>query len=123
MKIVELRIGNLINFVNEEKKVLAITDKYVSSFTIDNINPIYNLIEDCKGIKLNKEWLLKFGFEYDKYTNEYNIGLFIIVQFRLGIDLRERFEFFSNDFNPELKYVHQLQNLYFTLTNTELKLI
>lgn len=74
--------------------------------------------QDMEPIPLTEEWLLKFGFE--KEDGVFSKGIFEVVQLRRGIDLRERFEFVSHNFNPDLDYVHQLQNLYFALTGKEL---
>jgi hypothetical protein len=70
---------------------------------------------EVEPIPLTEEWLLKFGFEI---TNNFQT--------------KDRFQTYKkNDIIwfeygyivIELKYVHQLQNLYFTLTGEELKLI
>ncbi len=86
--------------------------------------------DKIKPIKLTEEWLLKLGFS-DK---EYKLGY-------IGIDIK--YEFTITDFvltKPtvlgewqknyawehvkhrftELKYVHQLQNIYYSLTGQEL---
>jgi len=83
--------------------------------------------ERYKAIKLTEEKLLRFGFE-DLEKHNYS---------KLYITIKK--VFFPNDFivifngmgvNPVLipcngqtnvKYIHQLQNLYFFLTNEELK--
>jgi len=83
--------------------------------------------ELCKyqPIPLIEEWLLKFGFAErhgDKNFSAWWIGmnpvthdwLFNIKQFK-----DENKFFFQNGFHT-IKYVHQLQNLYFALTGEEL---
>lgn len=71
----------------------------------------YLLIQGFQPIPLTDEWLLKFGFiefeaEYFKKDN------FKIVK---SFD-----NYWLDGFGTELKYVHQLQNLYFALTGIEL---
>ena len=65
-----------------------------------------------KPIPLTEEWLLKFGFEItdnfqtkDRFQTHKQDG---IIWFEYGYIV------------VELNYVHQLQNLYFALTNEEL---
>ena len=99
----ELRIGNLVNTKNGIKKVTEIGIDYDCFFTQDHINPI----------PLTEEWLLKFG--YIKIGNNY------LIQ---GHSIWICNDLFMCDKNGMiLKHVHQLQNLYFALTNKELNLI
>lgn len=69
-------------------------------------------------IVLTEEWLLKFGFKLKsgKYGNYWVLN---------GFELSESFSVHYNADNTRfitLKYVHQLQNLYFFLTGEELTL-
>ena len=109
----ELRIGNLYNDNGVFKKASPST-----------IEEVWNAPRSwCKAIPLTEDWLLKFGFE--KFLNQYKkitdvskdtfknipfIILFLDNQFQYD-DLRLR---------TNIKYVHQLQNLYFALTGEEL---
>jgi hypothetical protein len=92
----------------------------------------------CEPIPLTEEWLLKFGFNkivYDSeetgYSVEYNLevnkDIFIsyLDDFSCAIFASE--ERRSKDFGvlpkwEAIRYVHQLQNLYFALIGEELKL-
>lgn len=73
-----------------------------------------------KPIHLTEEWLLKFGFEKDnagsfssKMIDNYSIRIWYVSG---------AFRWTANYFcSAELKYVHQLQNLYFALTGQELE--
>jgi hypothetical protein len=84
---------------------------------------------ECEPIPITEEWLINFNFEKDgddyiiehpkdivKYVLTENVlgkGLWI-----LGVD-----QFYDKDykyFSWGIKYVHQLQNLYFALTGEEL---
>lgn len=103
----ELRIGNLV----EKDGEIYVAD-FITIKMAHNYNPI----------PLTEEWLLKFGFEKltdsrDGFNNSsytYTKGISFIVHFD-GVRLSTNF-WIGN----EKKYVHQLQNLYFALTNTEL---
>lgn len=83
---------------------------------------IGNLIKNdlVKPIPLTEEWLLKFGVE-KKY------GCFLLSTNRGTIQIEEDLAEISsvithNGFMAPCKYVHQLQNLYFSLTGTELEI-
>ena len=80
---------------------------------------------DAEPIPLTQEWLLKFGFEKTKQTKEDN-NIWTFIGSECKFELEQIITFFLYDnkcFGTELKYVHQLQNLYFALTNEELTLI
>jgi hypothetical protein len=104
-------IGETIGFHNN----MGGTDKHQK-------NPIFSYdIEKIEPILLTPEILEKVGFEhsYDSvlpYQDAYENGYFI---------LNAQFELTDKDgliISKQIKYVHQLQNLYFTLTETELKI-
>lgn len=72
-------------------------------------------------IPLTEEWLVKFGFEinkhhFTKWINETNT--FIIM-----FDDRKKNYFICDcPIDCNIKFVHQLQNLYFALTGEELEI-
>jgi hypothetical protein len=105
MKLMELRIGNLIN--NKEENIVYVNPNHliVLAYGIENV---------FKPIPLTEEWLLKFGFEKSKskfyYLNEFGVSLDFTA-----------FIFKSCLWNSEnVQYVHQLQNVHFALTSEEL---
>jgi hypothetical protein len=70
-----------------------------------------------KPIPLTEEWLLKFGF-VKIYNCIYEIEMDGHV---IEFDLRFRkMSVYFGDILLQLKYVHELQNLYFALTSEEL---
>ena len=114
MKVTEFRVGNLLELPN----------KQTVQISINSLKEIESGIHPYQKISLTEEWLLKFGFEHMQYSdmlgkshNGYRFGDFRIIKggswtynnVLLGLI-------------PDLKYVHQLQNLYFALTNTELEI-
>jgi hypothetical protein len=120
MKATELRIGNYVNKKNrfgeiEQIEIYGISarqnvyDEDDSIFGCDELIPIL----------ITNEWLLKFGFiknDCDNYELEYTFKLnasFTIIN-------KDRCYFYIDAPNHEIKHVHQLQNLYFALTNEEL---
>jgi hypothetical protein len=117
----ELMIGNRIIYGGNEIIVEGVVGRkiYHSRGKFDqNIEPAYN---PFRPIPLTEEWLIRFGarpfqngFIIDKYphmeyflwSNAYNMFVWQRCEARLrGIE-----------------YVHQLQNLYFAVTSTELTL-
>jgi hypothetical protein len=80
-------------------------------------------ISDCIGIELNAQWLTDFGFKFidshygflsPKDENENSI--------RLRIEHGKYLFSMNNFWSVRIEYVHQLQNLYYTLTGVELQL-
>jgi len=78
-------------------------------------------------ISLTEEWLIKFDFGYKSKSSctEWSIGLFSLTtdhEDEYG-DPTDGYDKFYYSFEKEVKYVHQLQNLYFALTGEELNVI
>ena len=73
---------------------------------------------------LTDELLLKAGFDYDQYQVLYELNTVIIhlvggkFYFRKHYLSNKEFEYEE----IEVRYVHQLQNLYFALTGEELEI-
>ena len=127
MKANELRIGNLVKYQLESWKISSIFKDGPLELVRFEIYKIANL-KEFEPIPLTEEWLLKFGFEERKESENFSkwfIGenpvthdwLFFIKQFK-----DENKFFFQNGFH-KLDYLHQLQNLYFALTNNELEIL
>lgn len=122
MKKEELMYGNKLLFLNE-----VVTFSHISQIREDGIfwiKTIESKIDSksfhFKPIPITEEWLLKFGFF--KHNNAYVLEKpnENIMNFKFSI--WSDFTYNSSEFPVELKYVHQLQNLYFALTGTHLKL-
>ena len=105
-------------------KVTSIQDREV--LVVDEVGYV---IEECQGIPITEEWLLKFGFEKMKYPyldydmNECDLfesdwgNFYQVENFYLPTPY-----YFDSAFgeNFKLEHVHQLQNLYHSLTGKEL---
>ena len=120
MKKEELMYGNKLLFLNE-----VVTFSHISQIREDGIfwiKTIESKIDSksfhFKPIPITEEWLLKFGFF--KHNNAYVLEKpnENIMNFKFSI--WSDFTYNSSEFPVELKYVHQLQNLYFALTGNEL---
>lgn len=111
MKAQDLRIGNYVQFTTE------------TIYKVDILYDSYNGLEWWKPIPLTEEWLFKFGFvKYGKLHDSYKLNPFIVELGFLGNNYTFRKIMNKNEsvLLKELKYVHQLQNLYFELTGCEL---
>ena len=117
----ELRIGNWIEFT-------AYGNQFIQVDKLDNLEEHH-----YSYIPITEEWLLKFGFE--KYADKTNLYLISIHEFNLKklcvyLDANDctiaMVDYFSNLEKTELfplnyKYIHQLQNLFYSITQTELQ--
>ena len=132
MKITDLRIGNFIsiNFGNrDDGKVITVDG--VSDCEIYNEEHGYSPCNEFNPIPLTEQWLLDLGLE--KYTGRYGVYYkhYALDGFRVWLprDIYGwgytvgRKDFETGDtywVKNEVRYVHQLQNLYFALTQEEL---
>jgi hypothetical protein len=139
MKASELRIGNYISrcdlFDNHVRieQILGI-DKKATTTGAFKVLCTYSEIEP---IPLTEEWLLNFGFKHIK--GDFNRGRIKIDCYSMQLphtygatcylesfkkegNLSIKMNWLNTGFHMEYDYVHQLQNLYFALTNDELKI-
>lgn len=118
MKANELRIGNYINIdlpiSNEGKltRIGAINSKKVNGVEITKYKPI----------PLTEEWLIKFGFIFGIKLHDFVKGKHQFVEFNVLNGYFSESGVFYYSMKTQIKYVHQLQNLYFALTGEELTL-
>lgn len=101
----EVRLGNLVY-------------GFKTTWQIDPTDFIGDRISTYKPIPLREEWFIKFGFEKRKNyfikDGEYRFTLTDEkVYMQVGEDA-------LGCYLLTIQYVHQLQNLYFALMNTEL---
>ena len=108
MKAKDLRIGNYYLYKGKEIK-----------FDLSDFKEIdHNLLDLLKPIPLTEGWLLKFGLNrkgYNEDDNEVfaiNDDVWIIRYISDG--------YYLDGYDNEIKYVNQLQNLYFALFSKEL---
>ena len=112
MEAKELRIENYV--IGYDNKVFT--------WELIDFDTLYNDVdvsEMCKPVPLTEEWLYKFGFSFDKY-GEYRKG-----RYTLDCEYTDKgvYNFVIDNttcIEVDVKYVHQLQNLYFSLTGEEL---
>jgi len=122
MEVNEVRVGNKV-------------DLYGSIATICESDYSTGLaIIEGKPILLTKEWLVDFGFSVDRYESVYKYKKIEWLSiYKNGFFLQKPAEdnywstFLATDTDTAekvgyIKYVHELQNLYFALMDIELKL-
>ena len=120
MKNTELRIGNIISvaYVGAEGKEWK---QYPAE--LKDIIDIEHHPENYQYVEITGEWLLKFGFaETTRYGEEkiYNRQIFEYSTMHKEITLEIEGVEDCISYDTGVKYVHQLQNLYFALKEEEL---
>ena len=119
MKAKELRIGNLVLKNGIVHFVYLVSNTIIHSSEIGTSNIEISLLYEVEPIPLTEEWLLKAGFKNSTVNNK----LFIAYGFALYIDDDNDvgvMKFGIDVYLCHIKYIHQLQNLYFALTGEEL---
>ena len=140
MRTRELRIGNFVEYqrndiLTELKQVKGVDwggdSIFIEYYSQDGSQYPINK-KHFKPIPLTEEWLVKFGFKIDEYKGfdrgshnvVYSIGSFNIAieddNFYLWFEVDE--DNWYNVKSVKVDFVHQLQNLYFALTQEELKI-
>ena len=136
----ELRLGNLVFGIgNKVMKVAKIETPQFSNWNgADDFHIVLEHLEkkdyymECgvNPIPLTEEWLLKLGFEKDKDDNfslNFNKEIFTLFP-PLSVRREQKNYIFKISWGGlsryrELKYVHELQNIFFALTSSELNII
>jgi len=116
----ELRIGNLLNWNGIICPVVQIdeTGFTVADNTQTKLNSNYHYFPDetITHWELTEEWLVEFGF---KKVGELYIKNQIEIWYN---EPTKRFYHSEQNIGVNTNHIHQLQNLYFALTNQELTL-
>jgi hypothetical protein len=119
----ELRIGNLVDLGNRIAKVTEIYPLACMVADLEQTQDTLESYERVTGITLTEELLLKFGFKYDADNDKLCKSLHIdILSFRASEGHMCLESQGYRTLYKHIKYVHQLQNLYFALTGEELEI-
>lgn len=116
MKVEELRIGNYVAFEGRVFTIKSLSDKGIESLERKHLgNEIMGgrVKKDSAPIQLTNEWLVKLGFVENKVESK------LYHFYDMDIQLPQFF-YWKDSLMRKIKYVHQLQNLYFALTEREL---
>mgnify|MGYP003588169269 CR=1 FL=1 len=124
----ELRIGNLVLFNGRIARVYNLSDTGATLECEGKTNTEINGIrrsrankDEIKPIHISEEWFKKFGFskgDKSKYYKEWIDCCFCICQ--IYGDYYIVPDNGKNYWETRIKYVHQLQNIYFILNEKEL---
>lgn len=126
MKKEELRVGNYVfnQLRLNLKKITEIREKMCSIYYLRSDTGTYHTsmvdYTVLVPIPLTEEWLLKFGAKkVDEYW--FSFHSYGIIKHNTFIELYSgvKGDYICNS----VKYVHQLQNLYFALTNENLTIV
>jgi hypothetical protein len=121
MKAEELRIGNLVNFF-DDNTIFVVTEINSIGIGVENKEEATWIeLDRFEPIPLTEEWLTKLGFK-----GRIDFKWIDIV----GIQIRgDKYYLAPKDLSNvifhsivEIKHVHQLQNIHFALTSKELKI-
>jgi hypothetical protein len=129
MKASELRIGNHIQCLDD-----ILTVEYLDKLLVKgnyHRDAVWNTsvqLKHCKPIPLTEEWLLKFGyvkFKSNEIYNEWGLIIDGVLKYKIietvnYLKNNSKFTMPNSDKPIMIQYVHQLQNLYFALTEEEL---
>jgi hypothetical protein len=135
MEAKQLRLGNLFLRNNEIWKVFQLEHRYKNVYRINDVDVNFDnpteIEENCKGVFITEDKLLELGFaktynEEDTFDYYLTVGrkAFILsladygdndfhVLYRCDIGIK----FYSLTY---IDYIHQIQNIVFDLTETEL---
>ena len=126
----ELRRGNFIKGCNDLIGTVTNINHSTVRYNVDNeLENVLDNAEDIKPIPLTEDWLVKLGFKkrlqcYDVRVSEFKrLGLGLNgARYYYGVDgMSNGHQYYSNMIEY-IGFVHQLQNLYFALTQKELEL-
>lgn len=112
----ELRIGNWVQVNSPIMQVKEITDHTIGLYMPGSeADPFLYDIDEVFPIPLSPEILEKCGFK--KHNNYYTKDEFYIFE---AFNSGKCFSYSTDQYYVELTSLHQLQNLYYSLTGEEL---
>lgn len=121
MKTQEIRIGN---WVNQNRKKLIVDESYLIDI-LKNHNK--GKVIGYNPIRLTDKWFDKFGFLYFSLNNgwhfhiKYDEKAFACGAFEVFRPHTSNTHNCRGPANTKIRYVHELQNIFFDLTKKELK--
>lgn len=127
LKTKELRIGNFVyfndNIFEGQKNKIVEIEKISKNFVYDKINKntIIGELQNYKPIEINKEILLKLGFIWTDVIPYHNEPILKDCFFGYSENEIHLFSDYPHESLKRIKYVHEFQNIYFSLTNKEIK--
>lgn len=123
----EFRIGNLVYAPHLKGSTVVLSDFihaiYDHGIVLDYNWHTFIYPHMIKPLELSEYWFRRFGFEKegDCYILEAYGHKFRAVWSRRNRETGECTAWYIKGYHNEIRYVHQLQNLYFIVTGDELK--
>lgn len=105
----ELRLGNIC-MMPSSNKVTFITAMDISDIQLGYKNRI--------PIPLTEDWLVKFGFERE--SRRYSPTKFFYQKYPITFYTGDKYIKLNGNYEYNILYVHQLQNLYHAIIGSEL---
>jgi hypothetical protein len=117
----DLRIGNLVYYFD---KIIEIESLHPQNDDVNDEIPFHCI----SGIPITTEWLIKLGFIKENYVNNFylendrTLYLIYLEKYLEGEDDYVSIEYLKIPLRQKIKikYVHQLQNLFYSIRNYEL---
>lgn len=129
MKHKDYRIGNWVEFDNRVFEIHTLAEEFPTLNTIEFGIGVVDW-NNIKPILLTDEWLIKLGFT--KTKGRYGYDYYLAREYEVYFILEHWVDVYENSkwknhwhikytIKPfEIKYIHQLQNLFWALTGEEL---
>jgi hypothetical protein len=113
----ELRLGNLVMYDNRIFKIDCLHKDYPFLNTTEFG---YGVVEyrNLQPIPITAKFFKERGYRYDYHHNDITIN----SDYRVEFSLSKGYLIDGYGLMVEIAYIHELQNLYYALTKTELKL-
>ena len=124
MKASELRIGNLF-YEETRDNPYDVIQIYELSETSVNDWDVVDVLKIYDPILITEDWFLRCGGVKEIYTDDEPDDYYLVIRHKEFDIIYESDDEIYCDINGwviDLKYVHQLQNLWFALTGKELKI-
>lgn len=120
IKIIELRTGCLLNYATSEGESLPTKIDWQDLKWLDEDPTGFNLVHTP--IPLTEVWIEKLGFE-KRIENAGTLVCYKLGQYTIARWIKNRWQFWINtsDLTTNPRSVHELQNLIYALTRTELE--
>ena len=106
----QLRIGNYVELLDGD--IVPIADGGILAIGQKRFK--------CRPIRLSFLMLEMLGFKPENDTFDWTLGYHFETNSNFTLISRNDTFYYIDAINTEIKYVHQLQNLYFALTEKEL---
>jgi hypothetical protein len=123
MKATDLRIGNIVTYGFDDEPIYP--ERVGKIYSINNNGCLIQLLRHkhdvaigrIKPIPLTEEWLIKFGFV------ECSKGMYDYGDYTFNLEMCSLWDYTGDEgylIATQIKYVHELQNLFYCLTKKEL---